>query len=78
VGPHATEIVREKYLEVDEMKQLLLPTVLQMLRDSQEEDVVDGWMVALLELLPLLDKATLVRAPPEATTSSTRACERAA
>lgn len=58
---HATEIVRQRYLEMDEMKQLLLPTVLQMLRDSSDEDVVDSWMVTLLELLPLLDKATLVR-----------------
>ena len=58
---HATEIVQQRYLEMDEMKQLLLPTVLQMLRDSRDEDVVDGWMVTLLELLPLLDKATLVR-----------------
>jgi hypothetical protein len=59
---HATEIVRQRHLEEDEMKQLLLPTVLQMLRDSSDEDVVDGWMLTLLELMPLLDRATLVRA----------------
>mmetsp|Transcript_29490 Transcript_29490/g.56637 ORF Transcript_29490/g.56637 Transcript_29490/m.56637 type:complete len:789 (+) Transcript_29490:288-2654(+) len=56
-----TDIVQANHLSMDDLKHCILPTTLEMLRKSNDAEVVDSWLGVLFELIPLMDQNTLGR-----------------